>query len=158
MLYVPLPKALLTARAGYNLYAIDRMGRKETKMANAKKTGRVLAVLAVVAALLLTGCGSKTEGEKGGEASKAETSAAEKNEAKFQGKVIEATDKEIVVEPAEGSSERKSSDRIAIPADKVGTPVNVGDVLEITYDGTIKESYPAQLGTILSVEVVQQVK
>ena len=37
-----------------------------------------------------------------------------------------------------------------------GPEPQVGDILEITYDGSILESYPAQFGTIYSMRVISQ--
>ncbi len=56
----------------------------------------------------------------------------------------------IYVRPADGSDELKSSNSFAIPINKLedGYVPQVGDELEIFYDGYIYETYPASLGTI----------
>jgi ABC-type tungstate transport system permease subunit len=62
----------------------------------------------------------------------------------------------LIVEPPEGSKERSSSDKIAVHTGKAviqnsegetidPAEISVNQKVEITYDGTIAESYPAQL-------------
>ncbi len=62
----------------------------------------------------------------------------------------------LIVEPPEGSNERSSSDKIAVHTNNAviqnsaGETITPGDIaagqkVEITYDGTIAESYPAQI-------------
>lgn len=72
---------------------------------------------------------------------------------KFIGKIIKVYDNYIIVEPEEGTSERKSSDRIKMnkvePAyDPYDSLYVVGNKVEITYNGNINESYPAQIHAI----------
>ena len=62
----------------------------------------------------------------------------------FVGTILEINDNSIVVEPVEGSYERKSSDKIII--EKITTDDYViGDKIKITYNGLINESYPVQI-------------
>lgn len=64
----------------------------------------------------------------------------------FFGKVIETDTTYIVVEPNEDEEERKSSDRILIGLGKNNDSLYmVGTIVKVTYDGTIMESYPAQV-------------
>lgn len=64
----------------------------------------------------------------------------------FYGKVIESTNSYIIVEPNENEEERKSSDKISIGLDEYNDALYmVGTNVKITYDGTILESYPAQV-------------
>ena len=70
-------------------------------------------------------------------------------QSEFVGTIIEASDNLIVVEPDEGTNERKSSDKISM---KITRPTNstndfyvVGNKIKITYDGMIMETYPAQI-------------
>ena len=67
----------------------------------------------------------------------------------FIATIIGAYDSSILVEPEEGSNERKSSDKISM---HITRPINgtndfyvVGNKVEITYNGMIMESYPAQI-------------
>lgn len=73
----------------------------------------------------------------------------------FKAIVIEAKES-LLVEPAEGSNELNSSDRIMVGlkdvkiTDLTGVELALdelakGNILEITYDGRIAESYPAQI-------------
>jgi len=70
----------------------------------------------------------------------------------FVGTIIEVHNNSIIVEPEKGSNERKSSDKISM---KITRPTNgtndfyvVGNRVKITYNGTIMESYPAQIDAI----------
>lgn len=67
----------------------------------------------------------------------------------FIGIIIESHDNSIVVEPEEGTNERKSSDKISMKITRPTTGVNdfyvKGNKVKITYNGIIMESYPAQI-------------
>lgn len=69
--------------------------------------------------------------------------------------IIEVSENSFIVEPVEGSSELKSADRFNIPIEKMDTSrePQVGDVLEITYNGDIMETDPAQLGEIENIKL-----
>ena len=70
----------------------------------------------------------------------------ENNEHSFYGKVVESHDSYIIVEPNEDEEERKSADKISIGLGEYNdTLYMVGTNVKITYDGTIMESYPAQV-------------
>lgn len=75
----------------------------------------------------------------------------------FIGKIIEAGEDFIIVEPDKGTVERKSSDKIRIMIERPVSGVNdfyvVGNKVRITYNGWINESYPAQIDAI-KVELV----
>lgn len=69
-----------------------------------------------------------------------------KDEYAFYGKVIEVNSNYIIVEPNEDEEERKSSDKIFIGLGENNDALyTVGTNVKITYDGTIMESYPAQV-------------
>ncbi len=64
----------------------------------------------------------------------------------FFGKIIESKVSYIVVEPNENEKIRKSSDKISIGLGEFNDGIyKVGTNVKITYDGTIMESYPAQV-------------
>ncbi len=76
-------------------------------------------------------------------------------EADFQATVLQ-TDPELLVSPDKNSSEYKSSDRISVGTrqaliyDKDGKEITLkdikeGDIVEISYNGLVMESYPAQI-------------
>lgn len=81
------------------------------------------------------------------------------NEGQYQfvGTIIEAHDNSIIVEPEEGTNERKSSDKISMKITRPTTGVNdfyvKGNKVKITYNGVIMESYPAQISAI-NIELV----
>lgn len=69
-----------------------------------------------------------------------------KNENYFYGKIIEATNKYIIVEPNKEEKVRESSDKISIGLEENSDVVYmIGTNVKITYDGTIMESYPVQV-------------
>ena len=79
----------------------------------------------------------------------------------FEATVLEVAENGLLVEPAENSSERKSSDRISVSlsgldssqSDALLQEIIAGDIVEIEYNGAISESYPAQI-TGLSVRKI----
>lgn len=79
------------------------------------------------------------------------------NKYQFVGTIIEAYDNSIVVEPVEGTNERKSSDKIIMNIERPTNGTNdfyvVGNKVKITYDGYIMESYPAQINAT-NIELV----
>ena len=70
---------------------------------------------------------------------------------------LEIQDGYYLVEPVEGSAELNSADQITIPMINMNPSPEpeVGDVLEIEYDGSIAESYPAQIVNVYSIRVVE---
>lgn len=75
----------------------------------------------------------------------------------FQATIIEIQDDCYLVEPVEGSVELNSADRITIPMTNMepSPEPEVGDGLEIEYDGSIAESYPAQITKVYSIRVAE---
>lgn len=70
----------------------------------------------------------------------------ENNESSFYGKVVEATSSYIIVEPNENEEIRKSADKISIGLGEYNDALYmVGTNVKITYNGTIMDSYPAQV-------------
>jgi len=76
-----------------------------------------------------------------------ESAYVRKEEESFLAKVLELSVVSALVEPLEGEEERGSSDRIRFSVRGLegmeGTMAEQEDIVEIFYDGTIKESYPA---------------
>ena len=79
------------------------------------------------------------------------------DKATFQATILEIQDGYYLVEPVEGSTELNSADQITVPMVNINPSQEpeVGDTLEIVYDGTIAESYPAQINTVYSISVVE---
>ena len=64
----------------------------------------------------------------------------------FYGRIVDATTSYIIVEPNEDEEERKSADKISIGLGEDNDALYmVGTNVKITYDGTIMDSYPAQV-------------
>lgn len=76
----------------------------------------------------------------------------------FRAMVLEVYDGYgIQVQPLEGEDEARSSDRIdvALSGLEQVPQIQVGDTVEITYDGMIQETYPARIPGALSVRVIE---
>ena len=83
---------------------------------------------------------------------------AEEKQHSFKATVIEINGNSVMVEPLEGESELKSSDRITFNiADLEKLDLTLGSIVEITYTGEIMESYPAQIRAI-SWKIIEQSK
>ena len=89
---------------------------------------------------------------------KEEIQIPEKNEVTFEATVLEAYDGYYLVNPVEGSSELNSADKIEVLTKNLDSSLEpeVGDVIEITYDGMIMEIYPARLHEVYSIKVVKE--
>lgn len=109
---------------------------------------QLLLILTMSLILLAAACGTSSGGESkvGGD----ETVT-------FQATILEIQDGYYLVEPMEGSAELNSADQITIPMINMNPSPEpeVGDVLEIEYDGSIAESYPAQIVNVYGIRVVE---
>lgn len=107
-------------------------------------------VLILILSLILTVTACQTSG--GGE-----SEADGNKEVTFQATILEIQDGYYLVEPVDGSKELNSADQITVPMIN-GNPSpepEVGDILEIEYDGLIAESYPAQITNVYNISVVK---
>ncbi len=67
-------------------------------------------------------------------------------EYRFLATIVEINGSSVLVEPLENEPERYSADRISFSTAELSPlEVKAGDVVEITYNGEIMESYPAQI-------------
>ena len=109
---------------------------------------QVLVILVLSLILTVTACGTSSGGES-------EVVGNEK--ATFQATILEIHDGYYLVEPVAGSTELNSADQITVPMTNMNPSPEpeVGDVLEIEYDGSIAESYPAQITNVHSIRVVE---
>ena len=84
-----------------------------------------------------------------GDSSDEEYKELKEEQYEFVATIIGAYDSSILVEPEEGTNERKSSDKISMvierPTDGTDDFYVVGNKVKITYNGVIMESYPAQI-------------
>ena len=73
----------------------------------------------------------------------------EEEQYEFVATIIGVYESSILVEPEEGTNERKSSDKISMSITRPTNWINdfyvVGNKVKITYNGMIMESYPAQI-------------
>ena len=75
-------------------------------------------------------------------------------------KVLEIHDSYFLVEPVAGSAELNSSDLIEIPLKLMDASPEpqVGDILEIEYDGQLQETYPARISNPIHISVVVNIQ
>lgn len=76
----------------------------------------------------------------------------------FRATITEMQEKTLLFKPEEGSAELRSSDLFSASIQHMpaSPEPEVGDVIEITYNGDILETYPARLGEIKSMKVVEK--
>lgn len=75
----------------------------------------------------------------------------------FEATVLAVDDTGILVEPHEGTAERSSASQIKVTVDLsvLETKPDIGDVVKITYDGNIQETYPAVISNVDAVEIAE---
>lgn len=106
-------------------------------------------ICVMLAALVFTGC----------------TFFGKDDKAVFIGTVLENDGTTLLVEPQAGSSELRSADKISISiidttiTDKENKEISleeikVGERVEITYNGQIAESYPAQIHKCYKIKLI----
>ena len=104
-----------------------------------KKTLICIALLTMAAALI--SCGKKKT-----------------EEFTFRAAITEIQNGSMLVTPVEGSDELRSSDSFRVKIENMPSSPEpeVGDIVEITYDGGIQETYPAGLDHVFSIVVVEK--
>lgn len=82
------------------------------------------------------------------------------SEVKMIAVLTEIGDGTMTVVPVEGSWELNSSDTFAVPIEHMEASPEpmVGDTLEITYSGDILETYPAGLGGVTRIHVIERIE
>ena len=79
----------------------------------------------------------------------------------FNATVLRVYENSVLVEPFEGSNERKSADKITVNTNVISThPVpelKEGMQIRVIYNGTIFESYPAQIPTAFAIYELREV-
>lgn len=103
----------------------------------------LLLILSLISLLILSAC--------------AASGSAAPEPVTFQATLLEIHDGSYLVEPVEGSAELNSADRITVPIKNTSPSPEpeIGDTLEIEYDGSIAESYPAQITAVYHIRVVE---
>ena len=109
---------------------------------------QLLLILTLSLILAVTACRTS---------SSRESEVDENGKAIFQATILEIRDGYYIVEPVDGSTELNSADQITVPMINMNPSPEpeVGDVLEIEYDGSIAESYPAQITNVYSIRIVE---
>ena len=76
----------------------------------------------------------------------------------FQATITEIQNGSMLVTPTEGSDELRSSDSFLVKIENMPSSPEpeVGDIVEITYDGGIQETYPAGLDHVFGIVIVEK--
>jgi len=122
------------------------------------KNKNILFVVCLIIVLCLAGCANDTPGnDVVTEPNNQQEQTNNTENAVFDAEVIEVLDKSVMVQPVDGSNELNSSDRISIALNNIDIKFNlvVGQIIKITYDGIIAESYPAQILGTKKIELVK---
>lgn len=110
-------------------------------------SGVLLLILVIAVIRLLTGRMENTSREENGETY-------------FQALVLEVREGSILVEPLEGETERNSSSQISVGTTGMfneGYPQpQKGDLVRIVYNGEIMETFPAQLGRVFAIYLLDE--
>jgi hypothetical protein len=134
-------------------------------MENAMRRIIKLISILLIMAFVMSGCGTKEVVPNIEDDSQSDQTPVGDGEElySFRAEIMEGGDT-LLITPSEDSNEARSSDKIsvnvttAVLVDETGTTIKtedlvVGDILVITYNGVILESYPAQI-TATKVEKV----
>lgn len=75
----------------------------------------------------------------------------------LEAEIVELDGSYCIIQPVEGSWDLASSYKISISAEEIegSRDPQIGDKVIVKYDGTILESYPAQLGHTQSITLVE---
>lgn len=78
--------------------------------------------------------------------------------AHFNATVLETDAQSVLVEPFEETAERKSADKISVSTKVTSTHevpyMEAGTKIRIVYDGSIAESYPAQINHTIAIYLI----
>lgn len=82
----------------------------------------------------------------------------QKNPVTMTGTVVAIEGDTILVEPIEGSSELKASNRFSVSVAYIDASIRpkIGDMVGVQYDGQILETYPARLSQVSSITIMKQ--
>ena len=97
--------------------------------------------------------GSTDDTTTGDSADAGDQEGAQAAETTFVATVLEIGDGYLLVEPVAGDEMLATADRIQVSTKDVEVPDGVaeGAVVEITFDGLIRESYPAQISGVTEI-------
>ena len=129
--------------------AFGEVGVKERvkNVLNYKKPAFWVIVVAVVACAVVTVCFATNPKQD-----------LPQEHRTVRAQITEIEDSSFLVTPVEGAWELSSSDLFRVPIKNMppSPEPQVGDIVEITYDGFILESDPAQFSNVLSIRVISQ--
>ena len=76
----------------------------------------------------------------------------------LRAEILEIHDGYFIVEPVEGSWELSSASQIEVPVKNMepSPEPQVGDILEIEYNGQLQETYPARISVVYGIRVISE--
>lgn len=106
-----------------------------------------IVLFALSICVLLSGCGIGSS-----------NAGNDNDQSSFKAAVLEINENSILVEPLEGEDVLRSADRVSVSTTGIDISDDLaeGDIVEIIYSGGIMESYPAQIGSVISINIVTE--
>ena len=110
-----------------------------------------LFIISLIGSFALTGCNWN------------KASKVSNKEKYFEATVLSVTLNSLLVEPAEGTTERNSADKIEISTSNIDdedsllylSKAAIGDKIRIGYMDDIKESYPAKINKVFHISLIE---
>lgn len=113
-----------------------------------------LTLMLMLAGVLFIGCSNDDNNGNG-----TVDGSDEEQIMQFEATILEIDENSILVEPVEGEDILRSADRVSVSTgvlDPEDVPeMEIGDRVRISYAGGVMESYPAQLGDLQLIELVE---
>lgn len=116
---------------------------------------RVFGIIGLCTLVFIMLCACGKQEPDGEEMTSAEEFTNGQESITFQATVMEKTDNSILIKPVDGSLELNSADQFTVPSEEAPS-LQIGDLVEISYNGDILESYPAQLGEVYQITLIEQ--
>lgn len=134
---------MLSYTVDRNLYESALNKRKEHSM---KKFILLFLILTLIFGILASCDKSESKGSETSEITDTSDTDAVFDHQVVRAKIIEISGNSVLIEPLEGEPERASADRIWVNIDGFSdVGAEIGSTVDITYDGYIMETYPAQI-------------
>lgn len=126
------------------------------------KKGTMFLAFLLTAALALGGIAGCSAND--GQSREEKTAAVDVEQAAFEAVVLKVEQNSLLVQPAEGTVQRATADKIAVSTGNIGEEGSLtylaeaqeGDTVRIFYHGEIAESFPAQILGAFQIERVGQ--
>ncbi len=104
-----------------------------------------------------SGCAAPSDGSGQASGEAPGSSGDSFDQETFTAAVLEIHDGWLLVEPLEGEAIRASADRVEVPTGNLPDlpELTEGDLVTVTYTGTVQESYPAQITGVEEITLAE---